>query len=186
MTDTPTPVAAADQAQSHGKMIDLVGGGLLLALGVLLVANPAFGTVAVTKLVGWVFMISGVTSFLAAILGRVRNPIWGIIGGLVVSVIGFSLAFNPLEGSIKLTFLFTLWLFFEGAVNLFGALTWRGQGRRGVLFVVAVINIIFGLILWSNFPTNAAWLLGVLAGLSLIMRGGVLLIVGGTSQRASN
>jgi uncharacterized membrane protein HdeD (DUF308 family) len=166
-------------------MFDLVAGGLLLALGIVLIANPAFGTVAVTKLVGWVFIVSGITSFFASILGRVRNPIWGIIGGLVVGVIGFNLAFNPLEGSITLTFLFTLWLFFEGAVNLFGALTWRGQGRRGILFAVAALNIIFGLILWSNFPTNAAWLLGVLAGLSLMMRGAILLLVGGSQARAS-
>lgn len=162
-------------ASENGNKLDLLAGAALLVAGIILMANPVFGSVAVTKLTGWVFMISGVMAVGSALMGRAKNWFWGLLGGIVIAVAGGLLAFNPLKGTIALTFLFTLWLFVEGATNILGALF--TSGNRIPLLLVGVINLVLGFMLWGEFPTSSAWLLGVFAGISLVMRGMMLMLL---------
>ena len=64
-----------EAVRAHWKLL-LIEGILMIVLGLLAVALPIISTLAVTILVGWLFVIGGIFRLIASIRTRTRPGFW--------------------------------------------------------------------------------------------------------------
>ena len=83
----------------------LLGLGILLSvLGLLLIAAPALGTLAIDLLVGWFLIIGGVAQLCHAFMEKAwRGFLLELLSGVLYLVVGLLLVFYPMAGAQALT-----------------------------------------------------------------------------------
>jgi uncharacterized membrane protein HdeD (DUF308 family) len=95
--------AALASLQEHWKFY-LIEGIILVALGTLAVLVPQVATVAVTILLGWLFLISGIVGLFTTFWMRgVPGFWWSLLSAVLAIVVGVMLGVWPLQGAISLT-----------------------------------------------------------------------------------
>src|SRR5271170_2431723 len=117
-TANPTRVAMqrtiGDTLRTHWRLY-VFQGVLMIILGVLAVAAPAFATLTVDIYVGWLFLISGVLGLIAMFSARnVPGFLWTPVTALLSIVAGCALLWKPAEGAVSLTIVLTAFFIFEG------------------------------------------------------------------------
>ena len=149
-------------------------GVLVMVLGVALIAAPEVSSVAVTWLVGVALVAYGVLSLAAAWLERVDGVRFGgVVFAILAVLAGLLLSFNALEGTITLTAVLIAWLFADGIVGLLSA-PLVDAGRRIAWAVASAVSIVLAVLLVLDWPSSATWVLGVFAGIALLLRGAVV------------
>ncbi len=149
----------------------LAVGIAMMLVGVALIAAPAASSAAVTWLIGVALIAYGALALGAAWLERVDGVRFSSVVFALLSVLaGLLLSFNVLAGTVTLTAIVIAWLFADGVVGLLSTPLVEPQRRIGWLFVSAV-TLLLGVLLLIDFPSSATWLLGVYAGLALVLRG---------------
>ena len=169
MTDT------TDTPRSGSLLLGIVW----ILLGIVAITHPVGASIAVTKLTGWCLMIGGAVSLVAGATNRTQgNKWWPIIIGAIMGLVGYDLVFKPLEGTITLTFLVVIWMVIDGLLGVTAAISMRKtvdswKWALGSSLATAAL----GVALWQDFPTSASWLLGVYAGIALVLRGVVSIMM---------
>ena len=88
-----------DTLRAHWRLY-VFQGVLMIILGVLAVAAPAFATLTVDIYVGWLFLISGVLGLIAMFSARnVPGFLWTLVTALLSIVVGGMLLWKPVEGA---------------------------------------------------------------------------------------
>jgi len=181
MTSTLSGPGPGDETRSGANAAlgyDEMSPGLLLAMGILgiiggllLIVFPEVGTFAVTLMIGWTFAILGVVTAVASIAnGRPGTDWWRLLLGVVMTGAGLLLVFNPLSGAVTLTAIVIAWLIVDGIVISAMALATRGGGW-GWTLSAGIISVLLGAMLWASMPIAGVWVLGVFAGVMLLLRG---------------
>jgi len=79
---------------------------------------------------------------------------------------------KPLEGVLAFTLVLGVTIFVQGIIQVAIAFQMRRISPNwGWMLVSGIIGIIFGIFIWSNFPSSAAWLIGTLIGVNLLFDG---------------
>ena len=157
----------------------LVQGIIMIVLGFLAVARPMIATLAVEIFAGWLFLVGGVVG-LAGIFTAWKTPgfVWGLIRAVMAILIGILLLWRPLAGVLTLTLLLAAFFAAQGITQIIAALTQRAAlpGSWGWVLVSGIIDLILAAIIISGWPGTAAWVLGLLVGVNLIMSGVALVV----------
>jgi uncharacterized membrane protein HdeD (DUF308 family) len=151
----------------------LLGLGILLSvLGLLLIAAPALGTLAIDLLVGWFLIIGGIAQLIHAFMEKAwRGFLLELASGALYLVVGVLLVFYPIAGAQALTIFLAAFLLVEGIVRVAMALRLRpAQGWAWVLFG-GIVTVILALLIWSQWPASALWVIGLLVGINLLFTG---------------
>jgi uncharacterized membrane protein HdeD (DUF308 family) len=107
--------AAVASLHEHWKFY-LIEGIILVALGAAAVVAPQVATVAVTILLGWVFLISGIIGLFTTFrMRRVPGFWWSLLSAVLAIIVGVMLGVWPLQGAISLTFVLIAFFFVEGS-----------------------------------------------------------------------
>jgi len=81
--------------RAHWRMY-VFQGVVMIVLGVLAIAAPAFATITVDIYVGWLFLISGVLGLIAMFSARnVPAFLWTLVTALLSIVVGGVLLWKP-------------------------------------------------------------------------------------------
>jgi uncharacterized membrane protein HdeD (DUF308 family) len=145
---------------------------LMMAAGVLAISVPTIAGVAVTAIVGWLLLFSGL--FHLAFAWRAGRPgavLWQILLGLVYGAIGFYLIASPVAGLESLTLAIALYLFIEAALEFVLWSRLHEVAGRGWLMVDGIVTLILAVMIWSSWPSNAVWVVGTLIGISMFFSG---------------
>ena len=111
-------------------------GVLLSALGLLLIAAPALGTLAIDLLVGWFLIIGGIAQLIHAFMEKAwRGFLLELASGALYLVVGLLLVFYPLAGAQALTIFLAAFLLVEGIVRIAMALRLRPGAGLGLAAV---------------------------------------------------
>ena len=151
----------------------LLGLGILLSvLGLLLIAAPALGTLAIDLLVGWFLIIGGIAQLIHAFMEKAwRGFLLELASGALYLVVGVLLVFYPIAGAQALTIFLAAFLLVEGIVRIAMAMRLRpAQGWAWVLFG-GIVTVILALLIWSQWPASALWVIGLLVGINLLFTG---------------
>lgn len=153
-------------------------GALLAVLGVLLIAAPVVGTLAVDLLIGWFLIIGGV----AQVVHAFKVKAWpgfalALVSGILYAVVGILLVFYPLAGAQALTLLLAAFLAVEGIVRIIMALRVRPDHAWGWLLFGGIVTVILAVMIWSQWPSSALWVIGLLVGINLLFTGWSLIMV---------
>ena len=181
--------------RAHWRMY-VFQGVVMIVLGVLAIAAPAFATITVDIYVGWLFLISGVLGLIAMFSARnVPGFLWTLITALLSIVVGGVLLWRPVEGALSLTLVLIAFFIVEGVFQAAAALiyrdaipsTWGWLLASGVADLALAAIIIAGCLLlrvcrsrarhYIAWPGTAAWTLGLLVGVNLLTTGWAVVMV---------
>ncbi len=146
---------------------------LMIAAGVLAIAVPWIAGIAVTALVGWLLLFSGVFHLVFAWRGSTgRAVISEILLGIVYGLVGVYLLANPLAGLASLTLALAVYLFVEAALEF--VLSYqhrRGASGSGWLLLDGIVTLVLAAMIAATWPFSAAWVPGTLVGISMLFSG---------------
>jgi uncharacterized membrane protein HdeD (DUF308 family) len=156
----------------------LIEGIILVALGAAAVVVPQVATVALTILLGWVFLISGIIGLFTTFWMRgVPGFWWSLLSAVLAIVVGVMLGVWPIRGAFSLTYVLIAFFFVEGVASVMFALEHKRDLPEawGWMFVSGLVDLILGGIIVAGLPGAAEWAVGLLVGINMIF-GGVALI----------
>jgi uncharacterized membrane protein HdeD (DUF308 family) len=166
----PDQAIISDDARSPLKL----AGFLAIALGFLSLVTPFVAGLVVTFLLGANFLIGGFLEAFAALKAERWRGTIGLMMLAVISIIaGLVIFAHPVLGLTTLTLVAIAALIAAGLAKIY----WATQVRSGAGFLVVsgVLSILVAGMIFTNFPLSAAWALGVLVGVNLIVEGASLL-----------
>jgi uncharacterized membrane protein HdeD (DUF308 family) len=173
----PVRSAMSQSLHAHWRIL-LAEGIVLLVLGLVAVALPPLATIAFESIVGWLLLVSGVVGLVSTFTMR-RAPgfWWSLLSALAGITAGFVLLRWPLSGMFSLTVILTVFLLAEGIVSMMFAIDHRPHisPRWNLMFVSGLVDIVLAGIIFLGLPATAAWAIGLLLGINLVM-GGLALI----------
>ena len=160
------PASSIAEQIRHASLSLNVAGATALVLGLMAIAVPAIASVTTTIFVGWILVASGVTIAIHAIshgsLTRGLEALIALVAGLYVLVF-------PLSGTVTLTFVLAVWFFASGILSLAYARQWSGIHAVWIHALGGVVSVILGFLIAASLPSSAAWVIGLLVGINLVL-----------------
>jgi uncharacterized membrane protein HdeD (DUF308 family) len=157
---------------------------LIMLAGLIAMAVPLIAGIAFTLVVGWMLMFTGVVHLVFAWrAGRPAMVVWQVLLGLAYGFIGFYVLFNPIAGLAGLTFAIAVYLLVEGILELVLSFQLRPAVGNGWLLFDGIVTIILSVMIWSSWPSSAAWAVGVLVGVSMFFSGLTRLMLSVAARR---
>jgi uncharacterized membrane protein HdeD (DUF308 family) len=168
--------AVANALHRHWKLY-LAEGIVLLILGFIAIVIPPIATLAVTILLGWLFLLSGVMGLFTTFWMRQAPGFWwSLISAALGVLVGGSLLAMPLSGAFSLTIVLVAFFMIEGVASIMFGLEHKRElsGRWGWMLTSGVIDLVLGVMILAGLPSTAAWAIGLLVGINMIFGGSAL------------
>ncbi|MFZ0104027.1 MAG: HdeD family acid-resistance protein [Pseudolabrys sp.] len=169
---------AATAALHEHWVLFLVEGVVLLVLGATAVVLPPIATLAVTILLGWLFLVSGILGLITTFLMRHAPGFWwSLLSAVLGIIVGAVLLASPLTGAFSLTLVLVAFFLVEGAVSIMFALDHKRElsGQWGWMLVSGIIDLGLAIMIFAGLPSTAAWAVGLLVGINMIFGGSALI-----------
>ena len=167
------PSAAEVQAalkQNWGWFLAL--GIVLIILGGLAIAAPLVVALAIEILLGWILVIGGlVHAFQLFQAGASRTTFMSWLMAILQVAVGVVLLVNPLAGVMTLTLFLAAYFTVAGLFRIIAAWQLRPMANWGWLCVSGLAAFLLGFLIWMEWPGDAAWVIGLLVGIDLIISG---------------
>jgi uncharacterized membrane protein HdeD (DUF308 family) len=145
---------------------------LMIATGLLAIAIPMVAGVAVTALVAWLLLFSGVLHLAMAWRSHTAGSVvWEILLGLAYGAIGLYILAQPLAGLASLTLAVAIYLFVEGVLEFILWFQLRDVHGTAWLLLDGIVTLVLAVMIWSTWPSSAAWVVGTLVGISMFFSG---------------
>src|SRR5438552_18366579 len=110
------PAAFAKSVRDHWVLF-LVEGIVLIILGFLAIVIPPLATLAVTILLGWLFLISGIVGLFTTFWARHAPGFgWSLLSAALAIAAGLVLLIEPISGAVSLTLLLIVFFIIEGVL----------------------------------------------------------------------
>jgi uncharacterized membrane protein HdeD (DUF308 family) len=158
----------------------LVEGIVLVVLGFIGIVVPAIATLAVAILFGWLLLVGGIAGLITTLRMRAAPGFWwALLSALLGIGAGLVLLVWPLTGVLSLTLVLIVFFVAEGVATIMYALDHKREltGRWGWMLVSGVVNLVLAAMILGGFPATAAWALGLLVGINLIVSGSALVAI---------
>lgn len=147
-------------------------GILMIVLGILAIARPLFASLAIELLLGALFVLGGIVQLIYAFRSHGAGSLaLKVVLGLLYLAAGVLLLLNPLAGVVSLTLVVGIFFFIDGVLRVFLAFQVKPASNWGLVLLNGIITIILGILIWSQWPSNAPWILGLLVGIGLLVNG---------------
>jgi uncharacterized membrane protein HdeD (DUF308 family) len=163
--------------REHWKMF-LIEGIVLVILGALAIVVPQIATLAVTILVGWLFLISGIMGLISTFWMRYAPGFWWSLLSAALGVLaGGVLLARPVIGVVSLTYVVIAFFIIEGVATIMFALDHRAQlsGRWGWMLASGIVDLVLAALILAGLPGTAEWAIGLLVGINMLFGGASLI-----------
>ena len=147
-------------------------GILLIVLGMIAIGGPLASGVAVSLLIGWLLVISGVAHGIHAFQSSGwRGGLVQILCGLLYLGVGVMMIRNPITGLLALTVTVLVYFVVSGIFKIILAIRVEHLPQRGWVTVSGIMSLVLAIYIGSQFPTSALWVIGMLFGIEMIFSG---------------
>jgi uncharacterized membrane protein HdeD (DUF308 family) len=177
-----------NQAQQLGRVfasaihehwgLFLAEGIILMLLGVAAIMLPLVATLAITIIIGWIFLASGIVGLVTTFTARGAPGFWwSLLSAIIAIAAGVVLLLWPLSGTLSLTLVLIAFFIIEGIASIMFAIEHRSQltGRWVWMLISGIIDLILAGIIFAGLPETAAWALGLLVGINMVFGGAALI-----------
>jgi len=178
MANEPTfpqiPNLAAVASHHRGWFSAL--GVLSIVVGLMAISFPLIMTIAIGQVIGIFCVITGVFSLGAVLFGQERSHRFAsALFALLRIAIGLSFIIWFQTGVLALTLFVAALFLAEGVVGIITS--FRLKPVKGWVWVLlnGIVTLILGIMILDQWPSNAAWVLGLLYGIYAIFEGAALL-----------
>jgi uncharacterized membrane protein HdeD (DUF308 family) len=97
--------------------------------------------------------------------------LWKLLLAVLYGFAGVYLLMNPVVGVASLTLLLAFFLFVEGILEIVLYFNIRRVAYAGWVLFDGIITLLLGFLIWAQWPSSSAWVIGTLVGISLIFSG---------------
>ncbi|MEW6644188.1 MAG: HdeD family acid-resistance protein [Pseudomonadota bacterium] len=159
--------------QAHWKAF-LIEGIVLVVLGLVAIVVPPLASLAVTILLGWMFIVSGIVQLALTLSARQLPGFgWSLASAILAIVAGAALLLWPVQGTLSLTIVIGVYFVMEGVATIMYALDHRKQlsQRWGWLVAAGIADLVVAALIITGLPGSATWALGLLVGLNMLFGG---------------
>jgi uncharacterized membrane protein HdeD (DUF308 family) len=171
MTNTDMTMGAIGAIREHANWFIALGVVFIVG-GVFAIAMPLYSSIAVTLIVGWTLIVVGIVQLIQSWSIRTWGGfIWQLVIGLIILAGGISIIVDPIVAAVTLTLLVGIVFIAKGIVQLVLGFQYRPNANWGWIVAAGVLAVILGLMILAQWPLTGAWVLGTLAGISLIFSG---------------
>jgi len=154
-------------------------GAAFMVLGVLLILMPLLASLLTALVVGWILVLAGLFQGLHAVRNRGwRGASWSIVGSVLFVVAGLLVAAFPITGTLTLTLTLASFFMANGVVKVIRAVQNRRIPAWGWLFFDGLVSLALGVLIFAGWPSTAAWALGLLVGIDLLLGGTSMVLIG--------
>ena len=163
--------------REHWKAF-LFEGILLVILGLAAMILPPLASLAVTILLGWMFLISGVAGLVMTFWARKMPGFWwSLISAALAIGAGIILLVKPVQGTLTLTIVVGAYFLAEGVTTIMYALEHRRElsERWSWMLFSGVLDILIAAMIIAGLPGSAEWAIGLLVGINLVFGGASLI-----------
>ena len=179
---SPPLLPALSPRWSHGWSTAL--SIALIVIGLIAVVLPQVGGIAVALYFGWLLLLAGFALLLLAWRTHTTGVLPLQLGlGIVYVLVGLFLILKPGAGLASLTLLLAGYLLLEGLLELTTAFRAPQRAGRTWLLVDGVVALVLAVMIVTSWPSSAAWVVGTLVGINLILGGVSRLMVTGAVRR---
>src|SRR5262245_31226152 len=114
----------------------------MIVAGLMAIAAPMIAGFAITAIVGWLLVLSGVLHLAFAWRGHgARSIVWELLVGLLYAIIGFYVLTNPAAGLASLTLAIAVYLLVEGVLELVLSFQHRPAAGSGWLLFDGIVTL---------------------------------------------
>ena len=169
--------AVATALHDHWKLY-LAEGILLLVLGAIAILVPPIATLAVTILLGWLFLISGLLGLVTSFHDASGAGLPVVAGLGPARRRGRRLAVGaPISGALSLTIVVVAFFIIEGIASIMFALDHKRElsGQWGWMLMSGIVDLVLSAMVFAGLPTTAAWAIGLLVGINMVFGGSALI-----------
>ena len=180
--------AVANALHQHWKLY-LAEGIALVILGFVAILVPPIATLAVTIVLGWLFLLSGVFGLFTTFMMRHAPGFWwSLISAVLGIVVGLLLLARPISGAFSLTLVLVVFFVMEGVASIMFALDHRRElsGQWGWMLVSGIIDLVLATLVFVGLPSTAAWAIGLLVGINMVFGGSALIAMALHARKAAS
>jgi uncharacterized membrane protein HdeD (DUF308 family) len=153
----------------------------LIALGVVAVLAPVVAGSALVIVIGFIMFIAGIVPIVRELKAEPsKERTMGLILGTITALAGIAVIGHPLFGLAFLTLLLVIYFVVEGVSKIVVSFRYKPAAGWTWLLASGVLSLIFGLLIWNQWPVSGMWAVGVLVGLNLLGTGLALVTLAST------
>jgi uncharacterized membrane protein HdeD (DUF308 family) len=181
MTAT-TPVLAG----RHGSTLSILWGVLLVIFGFIAIGTPFLAAVAVSVVVAWLIVLAGIVHVALAFHAHgAGSVIWKLLVGIAYLAFGGYMLVHPVLSVASLTLVLAVLFLIEGVLNI--VLYFKMRPLHGSVWVLVdgVITLLLGAMIYMQWPFSAAWAIGILVGVSMMISGFTRIALSWAVRRAT-
>ncbi len=147
--------------------------GIALVIGgIILIAAPLATSIAVTILIAAVLFVGGLVQIYNSFKTQGTSSfLWNLITGIIAVIGGIVIYLNPLAGTFALTLVIAAIFVAQGVSQIL--LAYKLKPHEGWVWVLiaGIVSLAAGVMIWMDLPGSAAWALGLIAGISVLVNG---------------
>lgn len=145
---------------------------IFILSGILAIAIPGLFTYSIEILLGILFIAGGVAQGIRTLsTGKGAGYVGSLISSLLLVIVGVLLLAYPITGIITLTLLIACIFFIQGIVQIYIGFEMRELKGWGWMVFSGFVSLILAWLIWSELPGSAAWVIGLLVGINLLIFG---------------
>jgi len=157
----------------------IVGGAIALFY-------PFLATVAATLVIGWIFIFVGALTLIQAWqVSTWGGVLWQVIIGLIILLGGISAIVDPISAALGVTLLIGIVYLAKGIAQIVMAFNLRPLRAWGWVLAAGILAVVVGLIIIFSWPLSGTWVLGTLAGISLIFSGWAYIMMASMARQVA-
>jgi uncharacterized membrane protein HdeD (DUF308 family) len=154
-----------------------LGIGLILA-GIVMIGRPLYVGVALTTLLGMLFIFTGVLYLLNTFMAMsAGGALFRISLGLINIGAGAWLLTRPAQGLQALTVILGVALVLGGISKFMLARAMTGTPGTGGVLISAALSILLAVLIFMRLPSSSEVVIGVIIGIDFIMSGWSLTMI---------
>ncbi len=172
-------------SQSRGWLI--VGGILSIFVGFLAMGSPYLFSLVIAQFLGIFALVSGVIALFVAIFGKhTTHRVIEAIMGLIRIAAGIALLSCVKSSVLVITLIFAIFLIVEGVFLIVTAFKIRDHKGWSWTLISGIAALVLGLMVYTRWPSDSIWVLGLFFGINSLFSGMSLLMLGfGASKPAA-
>jgi len=164
---------------SPGRTWLLVGGAIALLVGVFALAAPLVFSYIITAFIGAFLLVNGVASLFQTLFGKgATHRVLSSIHAVIRIAAGSALFLFTGSGMAALTLILAAVFTVEGIVCIATSLRMRSNPAWIWLCLNGVAALFLAGMIFSKWPIDAEWIIGVLYGIQSIFSGASLVLLG--------
>lgn len=170
---TPATGLLPDERVSLGRswFLFLLLGLVSIFVGFVAIGSTFVATLASVKVFGVLLLAAGIAEVIHAFMVRnFKGFALHLLGAALYLFVGLFMLEDPVRAAAVLTLLLAANFLVFGVLRILSALSLQFVGWGWVLFN-GVVDLILGVLIWSEWPGSALWVIGLFVGIDLIFNG---------------